>query len=253
MGVIFFQIFTGIDQLFVGYMGAMSMEDVGSNTTSRQPPFDQLRQFPRFTSLVRSMLAKTPETRCTMAQVADHEWFASGDRGQIPAEALKGILQIDARNEAKLKISELLLDRMNVGNLHALNQAFLAMDRDKSGTITQDEAAQGAQGIAQQMGMSLSEVQNLLFAIADNNGLISYRRFLGAMISQQDNFDTADLWARFCEFDGDRNGVLDKGELREMIKSMGYPAREAEEFLQQMDSTGDGKVSFEEFKKCMIG
>jgi len=73
------------------------------------------------------------------------------------------------------------------------------------------------------------------------------------MISQQDKFDTADLWARFCEFDGDRNGVLDKGELREMIKSMGYPAREAEEFLQQMDSTGDGKVSFEEFKKCMIG
>lgn len=198
-------------------------------------------------------MAKTPETRYTMTQAAEHDWFGVGDNVEIPAEVFDGLAQIDAKNEAKLKIAELLLDRMNVGNLHSLNQAFLAIDKDKSGTISKEEAAMGAQTIAQSLGLSADEVQDMFFALADCNGLISYRRFVGAMISQQDKFDTADLWARFCEFDQDRNGQLDRRELQNMVISMGYPPEEAQRFLQQMDAGGDGMVSFEEFKRCMVG
>merc|ERR1719236_176522 len=111
------------------------------------------------------MLEKDPRSRFTMAQVADHEWFSSGSNMQIPPEVLAGIQEMDAKNEAKLKISELLLDKMNVGNLHQLNQAFLAMDRDQSGSITQEEARDGADMMAQQTGLDPDEVAMMLAAI----------------------------------------------------------------------------------------
>jgi len=46
----------------------------------------------------------------------------------------------------------------------------------------------------------------VVLGLADSAGNISHRRFMAALIDQQRGFSTADLWARFCQMDTDRNG-----------------------------------------------
>ncbi|GFR63143.1 calmodulin [Elysia marginata] len=53
----------------------------------------------------------------------------------------------------------------------------------------------------------------------------------------------------FREYDADNSGYLDKNELRKIMESCGhkYTEKEIQETLQKADTSGDGKISFDEF------
>jgi len=252
LGVVFFQLLGGINQLFAGYMGAMSMDDVSRATIGGQPPFQMFNDKPDFQQLVVGMLEKDPQCRCTITQASMHPWFMNQTGTVIDPQVLNNIKNFSRKSETQLKVAELMLDRFNVGGLNDLNAAFMAMDRDMSGCITIDEARQGASQVAAQLGLSPMEMESFVVGIADSSGHVSYKRFMGAMIQQQKEFSTADLWGRFCEMDLDRNGILDQGELLQVMRSMGYPEQDAYSMLVALDQDGDGKVTFEEFKAAMI-
>ena len=53
----------------------------------------------------------------------------------------------------------------------------------------------------------------------------------------------------FSQYDADNSGYLDKNELRKVLEASGHKFTEAEinDILKSADTSGDGKISFEEF------
>merc|ERR1719240_1717873 len=135
------------------------MDDIARCTCTAQPPLQMFDDRQLFQELVARMLEKDPHRRCTVSEVASHRWFGSAPGRPIDPQVAQNIKEFSRKSEAQLKISELMLDRYNVGNLNLLNQAFVSMDRDMSGTITVEEARQGASNVAAQLGLSQEEIE----------------------------------------------------------------------------------------------
>ena len=59
----------------------------------------------------------------------------------------------------------------------------------------------------------------------------------------------------FDTFDADGSGFIDKKEIVKVCEQLGVDATgaEVEELMKQADSDGDGKISFDEFSKAVMG
>merc|ERR1712232_176440 len=253
MGVIFFQILGGISGLFAEHMRANTMEDIARCTCTAQPPFEWFNDKPDFQMLVAVMLEKDPARRCTMTHAGQSPWFSQYTGAPIDPQVVGAIKGINQKSEAQHQMAELMLDRFNLGGLRNLNQAFAAMDTDNSGTLTMSEAYQAVAQVGPQLGLNEADAEGFIRGLADSSGNITYRRFMASMIQHQKGFATADLWARFCEIDRDRNGVLDKQEMVAVIQSMNYSEQESVQLFNNLDRDGDGIVTFDEFKALVVG
>jgi len=95
----------------------------------------------------------------------------------------------------------------------------------------------------------------------DKSGSISFDE-LCKFILEKDKMEKEDedipdndsLRAMFSAFDVDGNGKLDKKEVTDALKTWGetVTTQELEDEWKQLDSDGDGFISFEEFKKLVI-
>jgi solute carrier family 25 phosphate transporter 23/24/25/41 len=59
-----------------------------------------------------------------------------------------------------------------------------------------------------------------------------------------------ELWRIFTSVDLDKNGKIDKGELRDALSRAGLAveSKRLEEFFDSMDRNNDGVISFEEWR-----
>jgi len=114
----------------------------------------------------------------------------------------------------------------------------------------------------------------------DNNGMISYAEFMTYMLgglSNRGNFGSLrdklsaalekdpqvlqKIYQKFQQVDKDGNGVIEKDEIVLLCKSMaseletdiGNPADIAEQYMDEMDLDGDGKVDYYEFLSYQLG
>lgn len=58
----------------------------------------------------------------------------------------------------------------------------------------------------------------------------------------------------FAVFDSDGSGSIDRKELKRLMKKLGQALTEAEldAMMDEVDTNGDGEISFEEFKAMMV-
>jgi Ca2+-binding EF-hand superfamily protein len=255
LGVVFFQLMSGIDQLFGAHMGARTMDDVAQATMAAPVPLNLLGEKYEFQELVGKMLEKdpAPDGRVTIGQVAGHSWFHNMRGEPIDPHVLRGIQLASNKTEMQLKAAEIMLDRVNVASLRGLNEAFRAIDRDASGVITAEEAMQAANTMAGQLFMSPEELRGVVMSMANSRGEVTYNRFMSSILQQQKGFSAVDLTRVFCEVDVNRNGILEDAELRQVILRLGYPEQEAQRFAMQMQRDSSGRVTFHEFKKAVLG
>jgi Ca2+-binding EF-hand superfamily protein len=103
---------------------------------------------------------------------------------------------------------------------------------------------------------------DVVFAEIDLNGdgKIDYSEFIAANLQFEDSMSDKNIRDAFNIFDKDRNGELEVVELREFFGcNKGWFAQNTDKkvqnqidnFIKQADVDGDGKISFEEFKRIM--
>ncbi len=121
------------------------------------------------------------------------------------------------------------------------------------GTIELKELQQ----IMRKLGQSPTEEDLIeMISSVDDNGdhEIDFPEFLTLMKSRIGKRDHDDeLREAFAVFDSDGSGAIDRKELKRLMKKLGQALTEGEldAMMDEVDTNGDGQISFEEFKALM--
>lgn len=98
-----------------------------------------------------------------------------------------------------------------------------------------------------------NEVQQLLSQMdSDNSGEVDFNEFkkvMGATFFKK--YSKQELQTAFKKFDADNNGYITTTELNHILTRMGrhISRDDVEAMIRSLDSSGDGKISFDEFCK----
>jgi len=134
-----------------------------------------------------------------------------------------------------------------------LKEAFAMFDIDGNGTIELAELQQ----VMHKLGQSptKAELQEMIQSVDDNgDGEIDFDEFLILMKSRIGSVDAEEeLKEAFRVFDTDDSGEIDKKELKRLMKKLGQKLTDSEldAMMREVDTNGDGVISFEEFKYLM--
>jgi Ca2+-binding EF-hand superfamily protein len=85
---------------------------------------------------------------------------------------------------------------------------------------------------------------------ADNSGEIDYSEFKNVMgASFFKKHSRQELQVAFKKFDADGNGFISTKELGDILSRLGrrLSQRDIEAMVKSLDTSGDGKISFDEF------
>ncbi|URE09311.1 EFh, partial [Musa troglodytarum] len=136
-----------------------------------------------------------------------------------------------------------------------LQSIFSTFDKDGDGFITVKELEESLRRLG--LAVTGNEVMHMLERV-DTNGdcLIDLGEFreLYAALGEEEEEETA-LQEAFDVFDGNRDGVIAAEELATVLTSLGLKQgarlEDCRDMIRRVDRDGDGKVSFDEFKKMM--
>lgn len=87
---------------------------------------------------------------------------------------------------------------------------------------------------------------------SDNSGEVDFQEFKNVMgASFFKKYSKQELQAAFKKFDADNNGYITSSELSHILSRMGrhLNRNEVDAMIKSIDSSGDGRISFDEFSK----
>jgi len=148
------------------------------------------------------------------------------------------------------------VDLQNLENAE-FKEAFDYFDKDGSGSISSDELLQVMRAMGQ--NPTEDELLNLVMEVdIDGNGTIDFPEFLEMMKKKATEVDEeADLREAFKLFDRNRDGYIDRKELKKVTSMLGtmLTTEELDEFMRDADvvrGDGNGKLDYDEFVKMLL-
>lgn len=137
--------------------------------------------------------------------------------------------------------------------IDACREAFLAFDKDRSGTIDVWELRQVLEAMGQ--APTEDELFQMISEVDDNmSGSIDFGEFLkvvGGQKEREDNFDDEnDMVDAFvaCGGSPDGEGHVKRDTLVKIIKQDFGLTIDIEELINKIDTDGSGEIEFDEFK-----
>ncbi|CAL4944054.1 unnamed protein product [Urochloa decumbens] len=135
----------------------------------------------------------------------------------------------------------------------AMEEAFAFFDKNGDGLITIEELRVVLESLGQ--NNTTLELQWMIAEVdADGDGAINFSEFLKLMeLKPNDTDSEEELTGAFRMFDIDEDGFISEAELFLIMYNRGCNLNGAEvrEMMQEADTDGDGRVSYEEFKQIM--
>ncbi len=138
----------------------------------------------------------------------------------------------------------------------AVAAMFASWDANGDGVLSLDEVVAGLKGLKLPVTPSDLEYYRERFRAADSNHdgrlqreELSLQGFLGLVREKERG-----LRAVFEALDTDKSGYLDESELRDALASLNMPYDEGavRRLMRRIDSNGDGKISFSEFRAVLL-
>ena len=128
---------------------------------------------------------------------------------------------------------------------------ILLFAADRSGKISKAELRKVLQAL--NIKADESQLKQLMAQMdADNSGEIDFNEFKKVMgESFFKKHSKQELQTAFNKFDADGNGYITSNELNQILSRMGRHLSRADidAMVKSLDSSGDGKISFDEFCK----
>ena len=147
-----------------------------------------------------------------------------------------------------------LVKGMSEAELKKLRKIFQKFDTEHKGVISFVELEQSIRELGTQM--PADEIHKIISNVDyAGNGMINYSEFLSATISTFKLLTEENLWPVFRHFDVDNTGYLTGQNIKEAMKYEGKDLEDTEinDVFNKYNTTGDGKMQFQEFKAMLEG
>jgi calcium-dependent protein kinase len=190
-----------------------------------------------------------------------HEWFKCAgefknddDKDPLDPDMLKNLLAFKGSSKLKKAAMNLFVKIVNEKEFDALRKQFEAIDVDHTGDIDAEEISKALK----QSNLEIDEAQidALIKEIDDaGNNMINYTEFLAATVTTKNLLNDNRLTMLFREFDTDDTGYITKENLEEAFGKLekSVSSQEIQAILETHDIAKDGKISYEEFTKMLLG
>ena len=143
----------------------------------------------------------------------------------------------------------LLIKTASEEEVQQLRAAFQQIDIDGTGLIKANELQEVL--LQRRMNVSGQEINDIISQMDyHGNKMINYSEFLAATIDIRNFLTESRLKAVFHQFDTDSSGKITKENIYLAMQKLGreVPMEEIEKIISKHDRTGDGCLSFDEFK-----
>lgn len=140
--------------------------------------------------------------------------------------------------------------------IQEFREAFDMFDMDSGGTIESHELSHVMEKLGEKP--SAEEVDDMIRAVDLNgDGEIDFEEFISLMrlrMDERQRDPEEDLRDAFNMFDADRSGFIDREEVRMLMKKLAQTLTEEEidAIMEEVDTDGDGEISFDEFRELMF-
>jgi len=227
--------------------------EVKRRTCSKQDVCLRNIRFPssQLKELLRKMLQKQLRARPTAAECLKDSWFnGRTNEEDLPEGFVEQLKHLKRQTEVQEAALEHLLSNKNLAQMRGLNDLFRRFDADGDGNISTEEARNVLRKIGE---LSDSNIDTILQALRGHDGKVEYLHFMSQMMGRELLHEERRLRELFDTLDADRNGYLSQDELPSLVKACRYDSDLSEKLLKELDSDGDGKISFQEFQKHCLG
>ena len=211
--------------------------------------------------LIRKCLMYDKNRRITAEQALKHEFFADDINPHNIFED-----EIDSKNvlislknysqQSKIYQTVLAFLSHNFADkleLNKLKKIFYKIDLNLDGKLSKDELFIAFKEAG--MEMKNDQLNKVIESIDfDGNGYIEYEEFIRVTLPKEQLFTEENLKSAFDMFDLDKNGTISLNEFKEILgikKVKGINVNK--ELLKEIPIHGDEEMTFEQFKKILIG
>lgn len=209
-------------------------------------------------ALIRNLLAFNPRKRYTAEQALADEWIKKkAPRAQgvsLHSSFIDNLRGFRSAHKLKKAALQIIAGNLQDEQVRSLRQAFIAMDKNSDGFLTQAEVKEGLKTSG--FKKIPADLQQLLESVdADGSGKIDYTEFLAASLERRVYLKKDACWAAFRVFDRNGDGQISMEELKMVLKDDNMQSVATAQHLQQMmsevDLNGNGSIDFEEFMQMM--
>lgn len=206
------------------------------------------------TSLISGMLQVCPSNRIPLDEALRHPWFslASTHSSFIPLRVLTALKKYKAPSLLQQHAMKVVLQHLSSEDISDLNEAFLNLDREKTGFITAEDLETAMKGAG--FDLASEEIHRIVSEIDYLHlGKIQYTDFLMATLDKRRYLDEEMLDLVFDHFDLNQDGFITISELKQAFLNLHTVLTDEEiaGVIGEFDLNSDRQIDFEEFKHMM--
>ena len=227
-------------------------------------PFDKVSK--NVIDLIQKLLLKDPNKRINAEQALNHPWFKEFKSKELYNQITdENIVKKMLNNIEKYKRDSVIQETALAYIVHNFSQMpdvvnacklFNQIDVNGDGKITKDEFFKGLEKKINSKNLK-NEVDKIFNNLdMDKSGFIEYEEFVRAAVNKEFLMNEEILRFAFRYFDKDNSGEITFDEIEEVFKDSVTKKSKVKNYLssiiKQVDSNGDGKISFDEFSAIMM-
>mmetsp|Transcript_14510 Transcript_14510/g.12772 ORF Transcript_14510/g.12772 Transcript_14510/m.12772 type:complete len:227 (+) Transcript_14510:775-1455(+) len=157
--------------------------------------------------------------RLSAKKAMAHPWIKkysnSDDKGPILEAQINRLKEFQKNSKFKKAILSYLSTRVTDDDIKKEKELFETIDKNKDGYITVKELQEVTKDTLKEI-----DIKNILMSVdLDKNGAINYSEFIAATMNDIITKDAKKVESAFKFFDKDNNGVIDKDDLKQILKT----------------------------------
>lgn len=212
--------------------------------------------------MISRMLKVKVTERWSATEALRHDWVQTSSRSAqafvFDETTLTQMRTFVAHNKLKKVALQIIARQVPDDAIEQLRDLFLRVDVDHSGTLTVEEMDAALEKL-QASESARAEMRRLMSEIEmGQRDEVNYTEFIAATISRQTYLREEVCRAAFHIFDTDGDGFISKGDLTKLLNTLeedtgitGIDVDEVNQIMMEVDTNGDGKMSFVEFMGLM--
>jgi len=209
-----------------------------------------------FIDFCQLMLKKSPKRRMKLKNALDHPWVQGKDtsNAKVAEDVIRVLRQFNQQSKLKKAITKTLATNMGTEPQKKIREQFDRLDKNGDGALDASELSLLLIDMGFTKTQAHSEASKIIKSTdADGSGEIEFDEF--AMIWQRKLLSVNDSYihAVFSVLDEDGNGTIEAHELAKVLNMQGDGDDEKiKELIDEVDTDGDGVISWEEFYAAMV-